>query len=140
MAAKSAPFSMRLSPTVDSLVSAEAARTRRSKGSVVESLVDEALRMRLFPGIAFRGEDWDRRPWVLGTAFDVWQIVEAYEDLGSLERMTAGGAIGERQIRVALAYYERFPHEVDEAIARNRRSLDELRAEYPFIELIAVED
>lgn len=130
---------MRLSPTVDSLVSAEAARTRRSKGSVVESLVDEALRMRLFPGIAYRGADWDRRPWILGTAFDVWQVVEAHQGLGSLERMTAEGTLGEGQIRIALAYYERFPDEIDEAIALNRRSLDDLRAEYPFIELIADE-
>lgn len=128
---------MRLSPMVDSLVSAEAARTRRSKGAIVESLADEALRMRLFPGIAFRGGDWERRPWVLGTAFDVWQVVEAHQDLGSVEAMTAGEAIGERQIRIALAYYERFPDEIDEAIALNRRSLDELRAEYPFIESIA---
>ena len=70
MASKSQPFSMRLSLVTDELVTREAKRTRRSKGAVVESLAEEALRTRRFPGIAFRGADWNRRPWVIGTALD----------------------------------------------------------------------
>jgi hypothetical protein len=72
MAAKSTPFSMRISKGLEEFVEREARRTGRSKGAVVEALADEALRMRLFPGIAFRGADWERRPWVIGTASDVW--------------------------------------------------------------------
>ncbi len=127
---------MRLSPSVDALVSEEAARTRRSKGAVVESLADEALRVRLFPGLAFRGQDWERRPWVIGTALDVWQIVAAYQDVGSIERMVRQSDVTERHIRLALAYHRRFPEEIDEAIAQNRRGLDELRDAYPFIDVI----
>jgi uncharacterized protein (DUF433 family) len=134
MAAKSRPFSIRVSVDVDELVAAEAKRTRRSKGAVLEALAEEALRARMFPGIAFRGEDWDRRPWVIGTAFDVWQIVDAYRDLGSAERIVAEGNLSERQVRLALAYAERFPEEIEEAIARNRRPLSQLQAEYPFID------
>lgn len=96
---------------------------------------EEARRTRIFPGIAFRGEDWDRRAWVIGTAFDVWQIVDAHRDVGSVEAMVAEGSLSERQIRLALAYYERFPEEIDEAIALQRRPLPQLRAEYPFIEV-----
>ena len=130
---------MRLSPIVDALVAEEAARTRRSKGSVVEALADEALRARLFPGIAFRGADWERRPWVIGTALDVWQVVDAHRDFGSVERMVEESNLTERHIRLALRYYERFPEEIDEAIARNRRPLAELRAEFPFIDVIMVD-
>jgi hypothetical protein len=36
-------------------------------------------------------------------------------------------------IRLALDYRERFPEEIDAAIAENRRSLQELRDEFPFI-------
>lgn len=133
MAAKSKPFSIRISPTTDELIVAEARRTHRSKGSVIEGLVDEALRTRMFPGLAFRGEDWDRRPWVIGTAFDVWQVVDAHHDLGSVEAMVAEGNLSEGAIRLALAYHERFPEEIDEAIAQNRRPLAELRVQYPFI-------
>jgi uncharacterized protein (DUF433 family) len=133
MAAKTAPFSMRISKNMEEFVEREAQRTGRSKGAVVEALADEALRMRLFPGIAFRGTDWERRAWVVGTAFDVWQLVEAYRDIGSVERMAEEGTVGERQIRLALDYYERFPAEVDRAIAENRRPLEQLEREFPFI-------
>jgi hypothetical protein len=40
--AKSAPFSLRLSEKTDRLVTAEAKRTKRSKGSIVETLTEEA--------------------------------------------------------------------------------------------------
>jgi uncharacterized protein (DUF433 family) len=133
MAAKSQPFSIRISPATEKLIAAEARRTHRSKGAVIEALAEEALRTRIFPGIAFRGEDWDRRPWVIGTALDVWQIVDAHRDVGSVEAMVAEGSLSERQVRLALAYYERFPEEIDEAIALNRRPLAQLRTEYPFI-------
>lgn len=91
--------------------------------------------MRLFPGIAFRGTDWDRRPWVIGTALDVGQIVEAHRDFGSVEAMEAEGNLTDAQIRLALAYHEGFPDEIDEDIARNRRPLADLRAEFPFIDV-----
>lgn len=133
MAAKSSPISVRISGRLEAFVDQEARRTGRSRSAVLEALADEALRMRLFPGIAFRGADWERRAWVIGTALDVWQIVEAHRDMGSVEQMVAEGAAGERQIRLALAYYERFPEEVDAAIAADRRPLEQLRDEYPFI-------
>ncbi len=124
---------MRLSKDVETLVELEATRTGRSKGAVVEALAGEALRTRLFPGIAFRGTDWDRRAWVIGTALDVWQIVDAHRDIESVERMVAGGSANERSIRLALAYYGRFPLEIDAAIAENRRPIEQLQTEFPFI-------
>jgi len=135
VAAKSKPFSIRISAATEELIAAEARRTRRSRGAVIEGLAEEALRTRLFPGIAFRGDDWDRRPWVIGTAFDVWQVIDAYRDAGSVDAMVAAGGLNGRQVRLALAYYERFPGEIEEAIALNRRPLEQLRVEYPFIEV-----
>lgn len=135
---KSEPFSLRLSPLVETLVSEEAKRTRRSKGAVVEALAEEALKTRLFPGIAFRGVDWERRAWVIGTALDVWEIIAAYHDFESVTAMAAHTDLPERSIRLALAYSERFPTEIDEAIARNRRSLEELQAEFPTIAVVSV--
>jgi uncharacterized protein (DUF433 family) len=135
--AKSEPFSLRLSPTLEAMVSEEAQRTRRSKGAVVEALAEEALKARRFPGIAFRGVDWDRRAWVIGTALDVWEIVAAHQDFDSVEAMAKKTDLTERQIRLALAYYEQFPAEIDEALRRHRRTLDELRAEYPTIDIVA---
>lgn len=139
MSTKSAPFSMRLSERMEALVQAEAQRTGRSKGAIVEGLAEEAMRMRLFPGVSFRGADWERRAWVIGTALDVWQIVDAYRDIGSIESMVDGGSASERHIRLALGYYERFPEEIDAAIAENRRPIEQLEEEFPFIEVSRIE-
>ncbi|MGH3428957.1 MAG: hypothetical protein ACRDQZ_15555 [Mycobacteriales bacterium] len=133
MATKSKPFSIRISTGTEELIAVEARRTHRSKSAVVEALAEEALRTRMFPGIAFRGDDFERRAWVIGTAFDVWQVVDAYSDVGSIEAMVAEDNLSERQVRLALAYYERFREEIDEATAQNRRPLAELRRAYPFI-------
>lgn len=92
MAAESAPFSVRISKSLEALIDQEAKRTGRSRSVVLEALAGEALRTRLFPGIAFRGTDWERRAWVIGTAFDVWQIVEAHRDFGSVQQMADQGA------------------------------------------------
>jgi uncharacterized protein (DUF433 family) len=124
---------------MEALVDREARRTGRSKGAIVEALADEALRMRLFPGIAFKGADWERRAWVVGTALDVWQIVDAYQDIGSVESMAEGASANERQIRLALDYYEMFPEEIDMAIADNRRPLKQLEEEFPFISVSRVD-
>lgn len=132
---KSEPLTLRLSPDLDEWVTSEAKRTRRPKSTVIEGLAREALRTRQFPGIAFRGDDWDRRAWIVGTSLDVWQVVRAYQDVGSAEDVVAGGSLTLAQLRLALAYYDRFPDEIDAHIERDRRPLDELRAAYPFIEV-----
>jgi uncharacterized protein (DUF433 family) len=139
MATKSAPFSMRLSKRMETLIDREAKRTGRSKGAIVEALADEALRMRLFPGIGFMGRDWDRRAWVMGTGLDVWQVVEIYKDVGSVEHMIEGWSIDERQIQLALDYYKMFGEEIDDAIAENRRPIEQLEEEYPFIAVSRVD-
>lgn len=140
MAKKSEPFSIRLSRPIDELVRAEARRTRRSRGAVAEALIDEAARCRMFPGLAFRGRDWGRRPWIPGTGVDVWELIAAYRSFGSIDRLASELDLSERDVRLALSYYERFPEEIDEAIADNRRSLDELRHELPFAEVVEVDD
>jgi uncharacterized protein (DUF433 family) len=132
MAMKSAPFSMRLSKRMESFVDQEARRTGRSKGAVVEALAEEAMRMRLFPGIAFNGPDSERRAWVMGTGLDVWQIVDIYKDVGSVERIAEDWSPNERQIQLALDYYKMFPEEIDAAIAENRRPIEQLEEEFPF--------
>lgn len=131
--AKAQPFSIRLSALTDELVTREARRTRRSKGTVVEMLAEEALRTRRFPGVAFRGSDWNRRPWVIGTALDVWEIVAASRRFASPEEMAAGTDLTEPQVRLALAYYEEFPGEIDAAIRESETPLAELQREFPTI-------
>lgn len=121
-------------------VDAEAKRLKRSRGAIIESLAEEALQMRLYPGIAFRGLDSERRPWMRGTGFDLWQIVEAWQNFGSVEKLAQVSQLTEQQIRTTLTYYERFPEAIDECIERNRRPLSDLRELYPTFEVLVVDD
>jgi uncharacterized protein (DUF433 family) len=75
---------------------------------------------------------------VVGTSLDVWQIVRAYQDLGTAEAIAEAGSATARQVQLALSYYERFPEEVDTFIARDRRSVEELHAVYPSSEIVEV--
>lgn len=132
-ATKGDPFSVRFSTPTDRAVTDEARRSRRSKSAVVEALTEEAMRTRRFPGIGFRGEDARRRPWVIGTGLDVWEICELLEEAGSVEEVATDTHLVERQLRLALAYRERYPDEIAEAIAENRRPAGEWQELYPFV-------
>jgi uncharacterized protein (DUF433 family) len=134
-ARKGAPFSVRFTLTTDRVVEAEARRTRRSKSAVVEQLTEEAVRMRRFPGIGFRGDDAARRPWVIGSGLDVWEVIEMLEDFGSAERLVEETQLTERQVALASAYRASYADDIAEAIAENRRGPEEWRDLYPFIEL-----
>jgi uncharacterized protein (DUF433 family) len=133
---KGQPFSVRLETSTERLVEAEARRTRRSKSAVVEAFTEEAARTRRFPGIAFRGDDAGRRAWVIGSGLDVWEVVQMLEDFGSIEALVADTQLSSAQVRLASAYRTAYPEETDEAIADNRRPLDEVTDLYPFIEVV----
>ncbi len=132
--AKGEPFSIRLTLATEQFVEAEARRTKRPKGAIVEALTEEAARARRFPGIAFRGEDVAREAWVVGSGLDVWEILEMLGDHGSAEHLSAETHLTNRQVALAEAYRESYPDEIDEAIAENRRSLDDLRQLFPFVD------
>jgi uncharacterized protein (DUF433 family) len=135
--AKGKPFSVRFSGTTDAFVEQEAARTSRSKSAIVEALTEEAATIRRFPGIAFRGDDWARRPWVIGTGLDVWEILDmlrGYE--GDIDRLVADNHLERRHVQLAVAYRNEHPEEIDAAIADNNRPVEELRTLYPFVSFV----
>jgi hypothetical protein len=133
-APKSQPFSIRLGEHADLLVREEVRRSGRSRSVVVEKLTEEAAKARLFPGVAFRGTP--RRAWVIGTGLDVWEILELLRSYAGDERQlrAAHPLIGERHLRLARAYGERFPNEVAASIEDGTRPMDELRHLYPFLQ------
>lgn len=131
---KSQPFSIRLGEHADLLVRDEVRRSGRSRSVVVEELAEEAAKTRLFPGIAFRGTP--RRAWVIGTGLDVWEILELLRSYAGDERelRAAHPLISDRHVRLARAYGERFPDEMEAFIEDTRRPLAELRRLYPFLQ------
>lgn len=134
--ARGQPFSVRLDEETEKYVVAETLRTNRSKSAVVEALTEEAVRTRRFPGIAFRGDDARRRPWIIGTGLDVWEVVQMLEDYGSVESLVEETQLTAAQARLAQAYRRAYPAEIAQAIAENRRSPEEFLGLYPFIEFV----
>jgi hypothetical protein len=132
---KTQPFSVRLGPAANVLITEEARRAGRSRSAVVEELAEEAAKMRLFPGIGYRGRP--RRAWIIGSGLDVWEIVallRSYE--GDAEKLRQSHPLmSDRHLRLARAYAERFPDEIGGLLEANRRPLEELHALYPFLEL-----
>jgi hypothetical protein len=131
---KTQPFSIRLGEAADLLVREEGRRSGRSRGAVVEELAEEAAKTRLFPGIAFRGSP--RRAWVIGSGLDIWEIVELLHVYDNEEQVLRQShpLVAERHLRLARAYAERFPEEIEPFLADTRRPLAELRSLYPFLE------
>ncbi|MBX3032102.1 MAG: ribbon-helix-helix protein, CopG family [Chloroflexi bacterium] len=127
------PFSVRLDEATERLVDAEARRTRRSRSAIVEALTEEAARTRRFPGLAFRGDDAQRRPWVIGSGLDVWEIIEMLDASGSPEALVADSHLSSAQVRLAMAYRDAYPAEIEAAVAENRRPIEDIATLYPFI-------
>ena len=131
--AKGQPFSIRLEQATEKLVEAEARRTRRTKSAVVEAFTEETARTRRFAGIAFRGDDARRRPWIVGSGLDVWEVIQMLEDFGSVESLVAETHLTPAQAGVAVAYWRAYPREIDEAVQENRRPVEEMATLFPFV-------
>jgi hypothetical protein len=137
---KTEPISFRPSRSLDSRLDAMRRRTGIAKGRLVELLADEAERMRRYPGIAFRGPDHRRRGWVIASPFDVWEVIQAWQDLGEdTGRLQDQLRLTARQVNLTLAYHREFRDEIDDSLALARRSSTELESAYPFIEVLRIE-
>src|ERR671910_1581330 len=77
-----------------------------------------------FPGLGFRGPEHSRRAWVIGTGLDVWELVELYKGKGR-GRLISEHNVSERQLDLALSYYEVYPREIEGALEENVRSPEE---------------
>jgi hypothetical protein len=121
---KSKPFTIRLSEEVEGWLERENRRTRLPRSVLLETLAEESIRIRRFPGIGFRGPEHSRRAWVIGTGLDVWELVELYEGKGR-ERLLAEHNVSERGLELALSYRGAFPQEIDEALEENAREPEE---------------
>jgi hypothetical protein len=109
------------------------------QSQLVEQLVDEAERCRRYPGLAFRGRENDRRAWLVGSPFDVWEAVQAWQDLDEDDAATREQFnLNDRQLNLAKAYYREFTDEINSALTLTRRTSEELEKDYPFIEVIRI--
>jgi hypothetical protein len=121
---KSKPFTIRLSEEVGGWLERENRRTKLPKGALLETLAEESIRTRRFPGIGFRGPEHSRRAWVIGTGLDIWELVELYKGKGR-ERLLSEHNVSERQLDLALSYYGAYPREIEEVLEENELEPEE---------------
>ncbi len=130
---KSAPISVRLSAEAYEAVEEWAGRSGRALGTMVGELVEEAVRMRRFPGIVFAGPPSDRRARVAGGP-DVWEIVAVWRASGDEARtLELLEHVSPAQLAAALRYYRAHPEEIDRRIAENERSRETWERLYPHL-------
>jgi uncharacterized protein (DUF433 family) len=110
---KDAVFNMRLPQEVLSRLREYAGSHGTSASAAAARLLDEGLRMALFPGIDFRFTPSGRQPHVTGTGMKVWELWHVWLDhdrdvasvLKNYPHLKAS------QVNVAAAYGEAFKFE-----------------------------
>lgn len=102
--------------------------------ATTNELLDEALRMRRFPGIIFADGPAGRRARIAGTGLDVWELIAAYRSVGrdTARLRETFPWLPEPALRAALAYYRAYPDEIDRRVAASERwTVEELRVRHP---------
>lgn len=117
----STPHSLRVPDALDREIRREIEfRGERdwSKGAL--SLLEEAIRASRVPGVVFVQRRAGRRPAIAFSGLEVWEIIatwkEAEESWAGL--VEAYAELTETQLRAAVAYYQAYPEEIDERLAR----------------------
>jgi uncharacterized protein (DUF433 family) len=89
-----------------------------SKGVI--SLMEEAVRASRVPGIVFVQRRDGRRPAIAFSGLEVWEIIATWKEAGEdwPRLLEAYPELSENQLRAAVAYYQAYPKEIDERLAR----------------------
>jgi len=130
------PVTIRLAAEVREEIKEIMRRTGRDFSSIAHEMLEEALKMRRIPGIYFTDTPTGRHAHIAGTGLGVWEIVRSYrvlsENWDKLRKRYDW--LSEMQLRVALAYAEAYPEEIDDRIAEEEQWTPEaVYAKYPFM-------
>ena len=88
---------------------------------LAERYLEEGVLMDEHPGIQFVDGPMGRRPAVIGTGLDVWEIIEVVRDNnGAISATAAYLEIEPRLVEIAARYYGSNREEIDDWIARTR--------------------
>lgn len=125
-------FSARFSAEVLDKLEAHSNRIGESKARVAERLIDEGLRVELFPGIIFRSGPAGRRAGVAGGP-DVWEIVRDLKRAAAervkdpIDAVMNVTGIDRNKVELAAAYYVAYPDDIEERIRTEEESAERLR-------------
>ncbi|WP_299430806.1 DUF433 domain-containing protein [uncultured Meiothermus sp.] len=129
------PRGIRLSEALQRAIQHEAEARGRSWSAMTAELLDEAIRLRRVPGIAFVDGATGRRAVIAGTGLDVWELIATWKEVGEDEEALrqAYPWLSSMQLRSALGYYQLYPQEIDARLKREAQwTKERLRRELPF--------
>lgn len=86
--------------------------------TLAERYLAEGLLMDEVPGIYFVDGSLGRRPALIGTGLDVWEVVKVFKDSGSIQEAAAYLELEPRVVELAIRYYGSNREEIDDWIAR----------------------
>jgi uncharacterized protein (DUF433 family) len=89
-----------------------------SKGAI--SLLEEAVRASRVPGVVFVQRRGGRRAAIAFSGLEVWEIIATWKEAGEswAQLVEAYPELTEHQLRAAVAYYQAYPEEIEERLAR----------------------
>lgn len=113
-----------------------ARRLGRKPSVAAALLLEEALRESEFAFVDFRDTVVGRQAFLKGTRLKVWQVAWlARHYSGDTKRLATDLEIPEVQILGALQYAQAYPTEIEDAIADNNKSVEELRRLIPNLQV-----
>jgi uncharacterized protein (DUF433 family) len=113
------PVSFRVQAGTVERLEQQAQAVGLTQTALVERYVEEGLRRDNHPLIDFREGSGGRRPAVLGTRLDVWQVIETIrQNDNSVEVAAEYLGIPAEHVRACMRYYADFQGEIDDWTAR----------------------
>jgi hypothetical protein len=97
----------------EKLVVKQARAARISKSSLVARYVVEKSLETEFPGISFRDSLSGREAFLNGHRAAVWEVVEVFEEIGSVAETAKHFRWPPVLVKRALAYAKAFPEEIE---------------------------
>jgi uncharacterized protein (DUF433 family) len=114
-------FTLRLRPGVSERLAAQAQRAGLAPRTLAQRYVDESLRREDHPLVRFVDGPSGRRPALVGSGLDVWEVVATVrENGGNPEEAAAYLEIAPGLVQAAVAYYGDYRDEIDAEIALNQ--------------------
>ena len=125
------PTSFRLPEELLDLLEEEGRASGTSVTSLVTTLLDEGIKIRRFPGIAYRDGPTGRRAGLVGGP-DVWEVVRDLRHapgrgMKRVENLAAETGLASARIRLAVDFYSAHPEEIDKLIKADEESAQRTR-------------
>lgn len=129
--APSKQFSLRVAGSIFDELERRAREAGETRTALAERLLDEGLRTQRHPLIWFREDGASRRPRVIGTRLDVWQVIETIrQNDNSVAEAADYLSLPLSHVEACVAYYSDFQDEIDEWTARAYEFADKSEAEW----------